>query len=206
MPWRKYTRLWMLAGIQRLSAAQLSAIAVDPNPALREHLALWVAAALETRLHKQFLDTSALIKLAADPAIRVRLQAAIALGNRSGEQPALLALARIAAKDADDPWMRLAILSGLAESSLAFLPLCDEIPAAIGRWELQSHAAAIIGVRGRKARTRLAAGNCSLDARQPATSAAGHQSLVDSLAMMEGLAQGLERPAPLSHSRLDATT
>ena len=104
-------------------------------------------------------------------------------------------MARIAAKDADDPWMRLAILSGLAESSLAFLPLCDEIPSAIGRWELQSHAAAIIGVRRRKPELASLLETVHSHARQPATSAAGHQSLVDSLAMMEGLAQGLERSA-----------
>ena len=55
------------------------------------------------------------------------------------------ALGAIAAKDADDPWMRLAILSGLAESSLAFIPLCDAIPSASGRAELQSEAAAIVG-------------------------------------------------------------
>ena len=67
------------------------------------------------------LSTSTLIKLADDPAIRVRLHAALALGNRCRNEPAALeALGKIAAKDADDPWMRLAILSGLAESSLAF--------------------------------------------------------------------------------------
>ena len=77
-------------------------------------------------LRKQLLSTSTLIKLADDPAIRVRLHAALALGDRCRNEPAALeALGKIAAKDADDPWMRLAILSGLAESSLAFIPLCD---------------------------------------------------------------------------------
>ena len=99
---------------------------------------------------KQLLSTSTLIKLADDPAIRVRLQAALALGNRCRNEPAALqALGRIAAKDADDPWMRLAILSGLAESSLAFIPCCDGIPSATGREEMQSQAAAIVGVRRR---------------------------------------------------------
>ena len=129
--------------------AILSRVAVDPHPALREH-GLRVAADLESRSRKRLFPTSTLIKLAEDPAIRVRLHAAIALGNRCREEPAALeALGRIAAKDADDPWMRLAILSGLAESSLAFIPLCDAIPSALWPQELQSQAAAIVGVRRR---------------------------------------------------------
>ena len=72
-----------------------------------------------------WISTARLVTLADDPAIRVRLQAALALGDRCRDEPAALdALGKIAAKDADDPWMRLAILSGLAESSLAFICRC----------------------------------------------------------------------------------
>ncbi len=126
--------VWSLAGSDSMNREVLSDVARDPSPALREH-ALRVAAVLEQRLRQRLLSTSTLVELADDPAVRVRLHAAIALGNRCREEPAALdALAKIAAKDADDPWMRLAILSGLAESSLAFLPLCDAIPsAAAGR-------------------------------------------------------------------------
>ena len=70
----------------------------------------------------------------------------MALGNRCRDEPAALdALGKIAARDADDPWMRLAILSGLAESSLAFLPLCDRIPSASGRAHLLLQVAADFG-------------------------------------------------------------
>ena len=95
--------------------------------------------------------TATLVTLADDPAIRVRLQAALALGDRCRDEPAALdALGRIAARDADDPWMRLAILSGLAESALAFIPLCDRFPRA-GRAQLLAQAAAIVGFAARDA-------------------------------------------------------
>ena len=55
--------------------------------------------------------------------------------------------------------MRLAILSGLAESSLAFIPLCDRIPSASGRAQLLSQAAAIVGVRRRAERAVRSVGN-----------------------------------------------
>ena len=112
-----------------MDAAILPDLASDPHPGLREHV-LRVAAILEHMFHKHLLATPVLIELAEDPAIRVRLHAAIALGDRCREEPAALdGLGKIASRDANDPWMRLAILSGLADSALAFLPICNTIPS-----------------------------------------------------------------------------
>ena len=131
-PQARLHALWTLVALHGVSEAVLSDVVNDPHPALREH-ALRAAAVMEKTMPKRPLATASVVKLAEDPAIRVRLQAALALGNRCREEPgALEALARIAAKDADDPWMRLAILSGLAESCLAFTPLCDRDAASIG--------------------------------------------------------------------------
>ena len=82
-----------------------------PTPGLREH-ALRVAATVEPSQRARWLfDFDASAALADDPAIRVRLQAALALGDRAAAEPAALAaLGKIAARDADDPWMRLAIV------------------------------------------------------------------------------------------------
>ena len=156
-----------------------------------------MAATLEQQLHKRLLSTSTLVKLADDPAVRVRLHAAIALGNRCRHEPAALeALGAIAAKDADDPWMRLAILSGLAESSLAFIPLCDAIPSASGREELQSQAAAIVGVRRRMPElAKLLEMIASRLGENRADPPQG-RTLVDCLTMLKGLAEGLERSGP----------
>ncbi len=141
--------LWALAALKGLNAAVLNDVIGDADPALREN-ALRVAAMTESHTPERLISTSRLVKLADDRAIRVRLQAALALGNRCRDEPAALdALAKIAAQDADDPWMRLAILSGLGESSLAFIPLCERIPSASGRAQLLAQAAAIVGVRRR---------------------------------------------------------
>ncbi len=62
-----------------------------------------------------------LIKAADDPELRVRFQVAIALGDFGTTDRASAALARIAAQDADDDWVRLAVLSGLGEKAWSFL-------------------------------------------------------------------------------------
>ena len=139
--------LWSLSGLDAVDTAILSQLIADPHPGLREH-ALRVASAIESQQHRRLLPATSLVSRAEDPEIRVRLQAALALGDHCREEPAALgALRTIAVRDADDPWMRLAILSGMADSSLSFIPLCDEIPSATGRARLLSQAAAIVGVR-----------------------------------------------------------
>ena len=190
--------LWTLAAVRHVDEALLSDLAGDPHAGLREHALRVAANRFEYHVPpKRLLSTATLVKLADDPAIRVRLQAAIALGNRCRDEPtALEALGAIAAKDADDPWMRLAILSGLAESSLAFIPLCDAIPSASGREELQSQAAAIVGVRRRMPEL---AKLLEMIASRPGENRADPphgRSLVDRLTILKGLAEGLERSGP----------
>ena len=95
--------------------------------------------------------------------------------------------------------MRLAILSGLAESSLAFLPLCSDIPSSQGRSELQSQAAAIVGVRRRT--PELAAVLAWIGAKWAGNQAQDEngRKFMNCSAAINGLAEGLERSgAPLS--------
>jgi putative membrane-bound dehydrogenase-like protein len=193
-PLARLNALWTLAATNTADGTILNQVAADPHPAVREHV-LRVANDAERRFHKRQLPTSTLGKLAEDPSIRVRLHAAIALGYRCGEEPAALqALGKIAARDADDPWMRLAILSGLAESSLAFLPLCSVVPGSAGRAELQSQAAAIVGVRRRKHELIALLEMIGEHAKRT-----DRQTLADCFTLMNGLAKGLERSgAPLS--------
>ena len=129
IPWRGSMPSGRLAGIERRRCGRLGP---DGRATLTPACASMHSASRRRSKHahhERLLPTASLVALADDPAIRVRLQAALALGDRCRDEPAALdALGRIAAKDADDPWMRLAILSGLAESSLAFIPLCDRDP------------------------------------------------------------------------------
>jgi putative membrane-bound dehydrogenase-like protein len=188
--------LWALAGLGALDAAILAPLAGDPHPGLREH-ALRVAAGIEAREHKRLLPTSILIKLAQDPAIRVRLQAALLLGNRcGGERTALEALADIAARDAFDPWMRLAILSGLAESAVSFIPLCERISSVAGRSALLEQAAEIVGVRRRESELATVLGLVASGFDRPGVEPSDRTGSLDGLALLAGVAAGLERSGP----------
>jgi putative membrane-bound dehydrogenase-like protein len=186
--------LWTLSGIDLIEAtdAGVQRLAADPHPGLREQ-ALRVDAYWDRRL----LPTERLVLLANDSAIRVRFQAALALGDRCQEAPApkrglnrldaVRALAQIAARDAADPWMRLAILSGLADSALAFIPLCDKIALSEGRSDLLRHCAAIVGAhqngKGLVELTGTIADRIQID-------------VDDAMTLLNGLADGLERVGP----------
>jgi putative membrane-bound dehydrogenase-like protein len=197
--------LWTLAGLGALDAALLATAVSESDARLREH-ALRVAAMAEPRERRRLIPTSTLVALAEDPAIRVRLQAALALGDRCALEPrALEALAKIAARDAADPWMRLAIESGLGESALSFLAPCLAIPRSPGRAELLAQASSLVGVRRRE--PEMAALLAMIVA--PAASArpsdlADRSSLTDSLTMLAGFAAGLERSGPGLHSLIGA--
>ncbi len=197
--------LWALAGLDALDAARLDRMAHDPHAGLREH-ALRVAAMAQPSGRARWLSTSTLAALAEDPAMRVRLQAALALGDRSALEPAALAaLAKIAVRDADDPWLRLAIVSGLGESALSFIPLCLSIPRSAGRAELLAQTASLVGVRRRvpemaallKRIVARPAGE-----RPPATG--DNTSETDWLTILAGLAAGLERSGPGLHALIEA--
>jgi putative membrane-bound dehydrogenase-like protein len=202
--------LWTLAGLDALNPSVLAAAVLDSDARLREH-AIKAAAMAERNGRGRLLFTSTLVAVAADPAIRVRLQAALALGDarapRAESVAMLAALARIAARDADDPWMRLAIASGLGESARDFIPLCLAIPRSGGRAELLAQTAAIVGVRRRV--PELAAVLKLIDAPTlaidgHASGAAGHSHDIDSLVILAGLAAGLERSGPTLHALFEA--
>jgi putative membrane-bound dehydrogenase-like protein len=199
-PLARLHALYTLLGSNALDSAILSEVARDSDPALREH-AIRAAASLESRLHRRVLATSELLALAADASIRVRFQAALALGDRCRDEPAALdGLASIASRDGGDPWVRQAILTGLAESALAFIAACERGRPWAGRSELLTQAAAIVGVRRREPELaalfeRIAARLKPPDGEQP-----GPPISLDSLAMLAGLADGLDRSGPPLHS------
>jgi putative membrane-bound dehydrogenase-like protein len=190
--------IWTLMALDGLSAAILNDLVVDPHAVLREH-GLRAAAELERRDSKRLITTATLATLADDPVVRVRLHAALALGDRCRDEPAALAaLTRIAAQDADDPWMRLAILSGLGETALPFIAACNQIPLLAGRAQLLAQAAAIIGVRRQVGEmsallaliaSRLDQAPVKLRPEVP----------IDSMTMLAGFAEGLERSGPSLH-------
>jgi putative membrane-bound dehydrogenase-like protein len=187
--------LWTLAGIGSLHATVVQRLASDPHPGLREH-AIRVALAVQPYRFERLLPTEILMVLADDASIRVRLQAALALGDRCRKEPdALQALARLAARDAADPWIRLAILSGLADSSLEFIPMCDRMAASEGRSELLSQCAAIVGAQRSDHELAALMGEIALRTRGQAA---------DAMTLLAGLADGLERSGSPLHGLLAA--
>ncbi|HKI20743.1 MAG TPA: PVC-type heme-binding CxxCH protein, partial [Isosphaeraceae bacterium] len=199
-PLTRLHALWSLAGLDAVDTAVMSQMIADPHPGLREH-ALRVASAIESHQHTRLPPTTSLVARAEDPAIRVRLQTALALGDRCHEEPAALdALGKIAVRDAADPWMQLAILSGLAESSLSFIPLCDPIPSAAGRAQLLAHAAEIVGVRRRAPELASLLGMIASRVDRGGPERVGPGRSIDALTMLAGLAEGLERSGPPLHA------
>ncbi len=147
-----------------------------------------------------------LIALADDPSIRVRFRAAIALGDLpDGESTR--ALARIAARDAGDPWVRLAALSGLRETAWPFLRcVLEDHPDWLasppdGAGRLLGQAASILGARGRPEEVSGLLGRL-----EPGSPRAGD---LGRIALLWGLADGYSRagrpPRDLRPSAAPAT-
>ncbi len=108
--------LYALSGLKALKPAFLLNALDDPQAEIREHA---------IRLSEPFLNASPelrskILGMTADKAIRVRYQLAFTLGELSTEDR-IPALASIARSDADDPWVRLALLSSVVQGANGLL-------------------------------------------------------------------------------------
>jgi putative membrane-bound dehydrogenase-like protein len=195
--------LWTLSGLGALDAATLEQPARDSHPGVREN-ALRASAQVTAPAGRLPLPT--VLKLAEDPSIRIRLQAALALGGHVGEsQSALHALVLLGTHDAADPWMRLAIQSDLAETALPFLKewieTYPQVLEAATREQLSflSEIAAIVGVRRRDQELRSL-----LELVEPKGQSDRDRTrgLLGRLALLAGLGQGMDRSGPPLHAWL----
>jgi putative membrane-bound dehydrogenase-like protein len=202
-PLARVHALWVLAGLDAIDDSKLVHVARDPHPRLREH-ALRVASASTLRHHARLLPTECVAALAEDPDIRVRFQSALALGDRCRVEPAALAaMEKIARTDAADPWMRLALLTGLGDSASAFIRLCDQAPPFSGRSELMAQAATIVGVRRRTSEVQELLARTASRFRKRRSAEEDSGVSADALAMLDGLAEGLERSGATLHSLIE---
>jgi putative membrane-bound dehydrogenase-like protein len=134
--------LWTLAALGALRGEDLDPSARNPEPGLREQVA---------RLAGRLGRADILESLADDPVAMVRLQVALALGNLAGAEP-LGPLARIAARDGGDPWIRAAILSGLKDRADGLLSALGKDPHFFATAEGQDwlrELATLVGAGGR---------------------------------------------------------
>lgn len=115
-PQARLHALWSLEGLGELADDDLLAAFRDPSAHLREH-AIKLA---EGRWNEALL--AGVLKLANDPEIRVRFQAAFSLGEVNDGRT-LAALAEIYKRDSQDPWARVAVLSSASNRTLELLGL-----------------------------------------------------------------------------------
>jgi putative membrane-bound dehydrogenase-like protein len=103
--------LWSLDGLNALEDDDIDVALGDPTADVCEHAVLLA----EPRLGRSGKLSHHIINLAHGPSIRVRFQVAFALGEIAESAPrAVKSLAEIARRDAEDPWVRTAVLSAPA--------------------------------------------------------------------------------------------
>ncbi len=175
--------LYALEGLGRLQPELVAGALGDPHWAVRRHA---------LRLAEPWLDRHGSLRekavaLCEDPVPRVRLQAALSLGeSRSAE--AVAALSRLAARFGDDPWIRAAVLSSTAETAgaLASEILRKGVDTPASRAMLRPLAAIVATRRQEKELAGL------LAAASDSVSASAELRRL----CLEGVREGLERTKP----------
>ncbi len=146
--------LWSLEGLNALDDDDLSAALGDRSSGVREH-AVRLA---EPRLKHDPKWLNSMLNLAADEHPRVRYQVAFTLGEVD-DAHAVEGLARIALRDASDPWIRTAVLSSSSRNAGALfaslLTAMNEPPAdathRAGMVEMLRSLAFLVGAEGKPA-------------------------------------------------------
>lgn len=113
--------LWLLHSLGTLDIATEKKALTDKVAGVREQ-AVFLAEGL-SKQHPELIQT--LVSAAGDEAIRVRFNSALVLGSLYG--PGVVqALAKVAAKDGADRWVRAAVLSGIEKRMPEFLSALRE--------------------------------------------------------------------------------
>jgi putative membrane-bound dehydrogenase-like protein len=175
--------LWTLHGLKALADDDILRGLADREAGVREQ-ALRLA---EGRLSDSAALRREAAALADDAAPRVRFQLALALGEAPGAE-ASQALARLARRDPDDPWTRIAILSSAYQCAPDLLAeLAGDAKSPIlqspGMLQMMTRLAALVGARADDAGLARA---LNLVTKEKA------RSLPLQVAILRGLGQGLQ--------------
>jgi putative membrane-bound dehydrogenase-like protein len=184
--------LWALEGLGALDAATLLPAFKNAEEHVREH----AARLAEGRARECEPE---LLTLAGDPSVRVRLRAAVALSTLDSRR-AQQALARLAARDAESPWMASAILGGIGENAWPFLnTLIESDSFSTAR---VSAAESILLCR---LATLAAARSSDSDRSALLARVAGRERDAVAIALVLGLVRGQARPAEAGLSWLESS-
>ncbi len=192
--------LWTLNGFDALKPAEIISGLADPHEGVREN-AVIIA---EDRIAKGPSILKAVCGLAADPAPRVRLRAALALStvlatmtNPEVHDAARDAAETIAMSDMADPWTRLAVFSALRNDAAAM------VARMAGEAEVASRDGAKELVAGFARLAAEKADTPSLGSALAAVAAHGEDAPAFAAAALDGFAEGIEaRDQPLSAADL----
>jgi putative heme-binding domain-containing protein len=178
--------LWSLDGLSSLDDEDLTVALADPAAGVREH----AVALAEPRLGRSDALRGQVVALADDPAIQVRFQIAFTLGEiAEGAPAAIRALASVARRDADDPWVRTAVLSSAGRvAGPLFDAITAERPGVTGAGDraLLRDLAGLVGASG-----DLQEAGLLLDRLATGPIAEGQPEWLEE--MLIGLAEGLAR-------------
>jgi putative membrane-bound dehydrogenase-like protein len=156
LPQVRLNALWSLKGLDALDTDDLEFALADSHFALREH----GVRLAESRLDRERILLARVVRLADDENARVRYQVAYSLGEAPSDESdrAIGALARIAQRDKDDHWIRMAVLSSVAHTShelLSDLLANPDFVSSSRGVEMAAQLASISGVRNQTAEIAL---------------------------------------------------
>jgi putative membrane-bound dehydrogenase-like protein len=178
--------LWALHGLKALTDALIEQALKDTEAGVREQA---LRLADDRLVHSERLRRAVAV-LAEDPAPRVRFQLAFTLGQADGPE-LRAALAKVARKDAGDPWTQTAVLSSCGRCAGGVLQELVKAKdfqrsATPAHLQLLTRLAAVLGARGQD---RELAEVLGLLGSQ------GKEALPWERALLDGLGQGLQNSA-----------
>jgi putative membrane-bound dehydrogenase-like protein len=178
--------LWALHGLKALSDERIEQALRDTEAGVREQ-ALRLA---EERLAGSERLRTAVLALADDPSPRVRFQFAFTAGAAETKEM-VAALARVARRDAADPWTQTAVLSSAGKSAPALLEALTgdkefTSAATSGGMQLLTRLAGVIGAGADDAGLARALGLLG---------STGQEIVPWQVALLDGLGQGLQNSA-----------
>jgi putative membrane-bound dehydrogenase-like protein len=183
-PLARWHALWTLSGLNALTDADLSQALRDQASGMRESGVLLAEPRLKDR--PELLEQ--VLAMADDAEIRVRFQVALTLGEAKDGRT-VPALNKIIRRDASDPWMRIAVLSSLADGAAESLLdlLGDPAFAAVEPGlTITRQLASVVGAQDRQNQPRKVL-------ESVAALSQGDQSRAIQRNIMIGLGEGLKR-------------
>ena len=185
--------LWALQGLDRLTDSLVLKALTDPHPGIREN---GLVLSERFKLSKSTLLPARILALANDASPRVRLQAALTLGEfeNPGAQVALLNILR---RDYAFRWSRLAVLSSLRTSAEAAEIFCTVITEPDFHQKIDQSKTDLVRELADLIGARAGAGETREISRVLSTLAAGELSEPRVIAALEGLQSGLARQSTL---------